>query len=72
MAIELQISQLTLKEKLEIMEALWEDLRSHADLMLVPQWQRDVLDNRERMIETGEASFKDWDSAKKRITERIS
>jgi hypothetical protein len=72
MAIELQISQLSLEEKLEIMEALWEDLRSHADLMLVPQWQKDVLDNRERMIETGEASFKDWDSAKKRIAERIS
>jgi len=72
MAIELQISQLSFEEKLEVMEALWEDLRSHADLMLVPQWHKDVLDNRERMIETGEARFNDWDSAKKRITERIS
>jgi hypothetical protein len=72
MAIELQIDQLSLEEKLEIMEALWEDLRSHAELMPVPQWHKDVLDRRERMLENGEASFEDWDSAKKRITERFS
>ena len=72
MAIELQIDQLSLEEKLQIMEALWEDLRSRAEDMPVPQWHKDVLDTRERMIETGEASFEDWDSAKKRIAERIS
>ena len=72
MAIELQIDQLSLEEKLQIMEALWEDLRTRAGEMPVPQWHKDILDRREQMIETGEAKFEDWDSAKKRIADRIS
>jgi hypothetical protein len=72
MAVELQIDQLSLEEKLEIMEALWQDLRRNTDQVPVPQWHKDVLDKREQMIETSEANFDDWDSAKKRITERIS
>jgi hypothetical protein len=72
MAIELQIDQLSLEEKLEIMEALWQDLRRNTDQVPVPQWHKDVLDKREQMIETSEANFDDWDSAKKRIAERIS
>jgi hypothetical protein len=72
MAIELQIDQLSLEEKLQIMEALWEDLRTRAGEMPVPQWHKDVFDRRERMIETGEARFEDWESAKKRIADRIS
>ena len=72
MAIELQIDQLSLEEKLEIMEALWQDLRRNTDQVPVPQWHKDVLDKREQMIQTSEANFDDWDSAKKRIAERIS
>ena len=72
MAIELQLDQLTLEEKLQIMEALWEDLSARTQDVPVPQWHRDVLDSRERMIESGEAKFEDWDSAKKRIADRIS
>ena len=72
MAIELQIDQLSLEEKLEIMEALWQDLRRNTNHVPVPQWHKDVLDKREQMIETSEANFDDWDSAKKRIAERIS
>ncbi|HBB87461.1 MAG TPA: hypothetical protein DC047_07595 [Blastocatellia bacterium] len=70
--MELQIDQLSLEEKLQIMEALWEDLRTRAGEMPVPQWHKDILDRREQMIETGEAKFEDWDSAKKRIADRIS
>jgi putative addiction module component (TIGR02574 family) len=72
MAIELQIDQLSLEEKLEIMEALWQDLRRNTDQLPVPQWHKDLLDKREQMIETGESNFADWESAKKRIAERIS
>ena len=59
-------------EKLRVMEELWDDLRTRADGVLLPQWHKALLDERERLIETGEAKFDDWDAAKKRITERIS
>ncbi len=54
------------------MEELWDDLRTRAENVPVFQWQRDLLDERERLIETGQAQFDDWDAAKKRITEQTS
>ena len=72
MSTQLQIDQMTMAEKLRIMEELWDDLRSRAGDVPMPQWHKDLLDERERLIETGEAQFDDWDAAKKRITEQSS
>jgi hypothetical protein len=72
MSLQLQIDQLTIAEKLRIMEELWDDLRTRADGVPVPQWHKDLLDERERLIETGEARFGDWEAAKKRITKQTS
>jgi hypothetical protein len=72
MSTKLQIDQLTIAEKLRIMEELWDDLRMRAEGVPVPQWHKDLLDERERLIESGEAQFDDWDAARKRITEQTS
>jgi len=72
MSTELQIDQMTLAEKLRAMEDLWDDLRTRAEGVPVPQWHKDTLDERARLIESGAAKFDDWDSAKKRITDRTS
>jgi hypothetical protein len=71
MATELQIDQMTLEEKLRAMEALWDDLCRH-DAVPVPQWHKDVLDERQRLIDEGKAEFIDWETAKKQIAEQIS
>lgn len=63
---------MTVAEKLRIMEELWDDLRARAEGVPMPQWHKDLLDERERLIETGEAHFDDWDVARKRITEQTS
>lgn len=54
------------------MEELWDDLRTRADGVPVPQWHKDLLDEREQQIKSGEAHFDDWDAARKRITEQAS
>ncbi len=72
MSTQLQIDQMTITEKLRVMEELWEDLRTRAGAVPVPQWHKDVLDEREQLIESGDAQFEDWDTAKKRITEQTS
>ena len=59
MSSQLQIDQLTLAEKLEIMEELWADLSARADGVPIPQWHKDVLNAREQLIESGEAHFDD-------------
>ena len=72
MATQLQIDQMTITEKLRVMEELWQDLRTSAGAVPVPQWHKDVLDEREQLIESGDAQFEDWDIAKTRITEQTS
>ena len=72
MSVQLPIDQLTIAEKLRIMEELWDDLRTRAEDVPVPQWHKDLLDERKRLVETGEARFDDWEAAKRRITEQTS
>jgi len=69
MSTVLDIDQMTREEKLRAMEALWDDL-CRKDAVPVPQWHKDILDERERQVEEGKAEFSDWDIAKRRITER--
>ena len=72
MSTQLQINNMTMAEKLRIMEELWDDLRTRADRVPVPQWHIDLLEERERLIDSGEAKFGEWETAKKRIIEQTS
>jgi gamma-glutamyl phosphate reductase len=71
MSATLEIERMTLEEKLQAMEALWESLRRNEDDIPVPQWHKDILDARERDIKEGKAKFLDWDSTKKQIADEI-
>jgi hypothetical protein len=59
MSISLQIDQMTLADKLRAMEVLWEDLCRNEESVPVPQWHKDVLDERERLVKNGKARFVD-------------
>ena len=64
-----QIHQMPLHEKLLVMEAIWEDICRDEDHLEVPQWHKDILDERERLVAEGKAQFIDWEDAKKQIKE---
>jgi Putative addiction module component len=72
MSTMLQVDQMTLEEKLRVMEELWDDLCRREKDVPVPQWHKELLDERERAIEQGTARFSDWEAARKRISERTS
>ena len=71
MSVNLQLDRMTTEEKLQAMKALWADLCKRAEIA-VPQWHKDVLDERQRQIDEGKAQFIDWETAKKEIGERTS
>jgi hypothetical protein len=50
---------------------LWQDLRGDEENIPVPQWHKDLLAERERLVRENKASFSDWESAKKRIAKSI-
>jgi hypothetical protein len=72
LAQALPLSEMSVEEKLQAMEALWEDLSRNADLLESPAWHEEVLRERDRQLETGEASFMDWEQAKAHIRKRVS
>ena len=72
MVTPLAIDKMTIEEKLQTMEALWDDLCQHEEALPVHDWQKEILDERERLLEDGKAQFFDWEEAKKRIAKEIS
>jgi len=69
--LPLPLDRMTTGERLMAMEALWDDLCRDEAQVPVPDWQKQILDERRRQIESGEAKFVDWETAKARIRDRI-
>lgn len=58
------VKELPVHQKLQIMEAIWEDFRDRFDHLGVPQQQKDLLDQRRARVREGVAQLLDWDSVK--------
>lgn len=71
MNITLPLKDMTTEEKLQVMETLWDDLSRNAGELAPPAWHGEVLAEREAAIARGEATFADWDVAKRRIEQEI-
>jgi hypothetical protein len=67
MPTPLVIEDMTIEAKLQLMEALWADLCQHEDALPVYDWQKKVLDRREKRLTEGKTRFKDWEESKRRI-----
>jgi len=67
-----EIKDLPLHEKLRMMEALWDGIAPLEAELEVAQWHKDVLDERERLVREGKATFIDWETAKQEIRDAIS
>ena len=68
----LAIDRMTVEEKLSAMEALWDALCRDESQIPVQEWHKQLLDERQRQIDAGEAKFVNWETAKARIRDRIS
>jgi putative addiction module component (TIGR02574 family) len=72
MATPIALDKMSIEEKLQTMEALWDDLCQHEEALTVHDWQKEILEERERMVARGEATFSDWEEAKQRIAKETS
>ena len=70
--IELPLSQLTLDQKLDLMEAIWDDLSRDEKTLESPAWHEEVLRDREKALAAGKISVSDWEEAKDRIRKNVS
>ncbi len=72
MSVTLPLNEMTLEEKIQVMEILWEDLSRNAANFKSPGWHQKVLDERQKLIDGGQAKFVDWEQAKIDIRKRVS
>ena len=68
MAQLLELNAMTTEEKLQMMEALWNDLSRNAGDIEPPAWHADALAVREAALERGEEEFEDWQQAREEIS----
>ena len=61
MAVNPPLNEMSVEEKLQAMEAIWMDLSREPDRIESPPWHKDVLEETERRVESGEATFSDWE-----------
>ncbi len=67
MSIELPLDSMSVAEKVQLMEAIWASLRQTPSDIESPEWHREVLAERTRSLERGEASVSQWPDAKARL-----
>lgn len=67
-----ELAQLTVAEKFELMERLWDDLCGEADLdAVMPAWHADELAQRLARLDAGTEAISPWPEAKERILQAI-
>ena len=68
----LPLEEMSVEEKLQTMEALWQSLSADPAGIASPPWHEEELAERERKVESGETKFVDWEKAKAEIRRRTS
>lgn len=71
MASTLPLDEMSVEEKLQAMESLWDDLCKRAGGVVSPAWHEDVLAQRQALLQSGQDQFQDWETAKRDIRSKV-
>ena len=63
----LPLAEMSVREKIQAMETIWDDLCRNADSLSSPDWHEHILRDREKQVKNGKDDFLDWENAKKKI-----
>jgi len=62
-----EIRRLTFPEKVALLETVWAEIATDPSQVEVPQWHKDILDQRDLDLREGQAVALEWEGAKKQI-----
>lgn len=71
MIAQSDIRQIPPPQKLALFETLWTELSSEPEQIEIPQWHKDILDERLKAAERGGVEVIDWETAKDQIRDMI-
>ena len=69
--IETAIQELGFEQKLALMESIWTDLSRNESEIPLPAWHKDVLDERQRLLDRGESVPMSLEDAVVAVRQRI-
>lgn len=67
----IQLEQMTLPEKMVLMEALWDNLSEVPSEYTPPAWHTKILEERKKLQQSGKVGFTDWQIAKQEIRDIV-
>ncbi len=71
MTIALPLDKMTIADKLQAMETIWDDLCHHVQDIRIPEWHHEVLAARTVDLREGKEAFAEWETAKEAIRESV-
>ena len=69
--MKVELAEMTRREKLELMEALWVDLVREEDGFESPPWHIEELEATRKRVEAGEEKPIAWEVAKKQLLSKF-
>ena len=63
-----EMRQLSVAERLKLIEELWDSLDTEADHLPIPVWHREEIDKRLDALENATSVGASWDEVHRRIT----
>jgi len=67
MIAQSEIRQMSFPEKVALLETVWSEIAADPGQVEVPQWHKDILDERDIALNEGRATLLEWDEAKRQI-----
>jgi putative addiction module component (TIGR02574 family) len=64
-----ELIDLNVNDKLELIEILWESIRSHPDAIPIPAWHLEELEKREAADNQGLVQWFSWEEVKRSLRE---
>jgi len=71
MSSRLPLEKMSVEEKIQAMESIWDDLCDRADSLASPAWHGEVLADRESALQGGDDEVIDWETAKQNIIKQL-
>ena len=66
-ALATEISRLTLAEKLQLVEELWDDIAASEDALPIPDWHKQILNEDEARYQANPNEGLPWPEVKARL-----
>ena len=61
--VDIQLSELSFNQKLNLMEMIWDDLARDEKAIESPSWHEEILKDREKALAEGKTTVSNWEQA---------